>query len=138
MLNKAQKPTFSDMIEYSEASGTLWLELEKFLEISYDLQKVIRFPYGKDYGWSVKYSHKTKHICDVFAEKNAFTVFFKIDDKDIDGVKDEFNEESLKACDDKYPCSGGGWVSLRVLKREQLIDAQRLLTEKVKPRKVQK
>lgn len=75
MLDKQKVPSFDDLINYCGDSGNLWLELDVYFESEYCVQRQIRFPYGKHYGWSIKYSRKSKHICDVFAEDNAFTVF---------------------------------------------------------------
>ena len=135
MLDKSKQPSFDDMIKYCGASGTLWLEFEQFLKEIYNLEKMIRFPYGKDYGWSVKYTHGSKHICDVFAEKDSFVVFFKIYDKDISKIKHELGQHATAACDEKYPCNNGGWVEFGVTEQQHLYDAQKLITAKVAPKK---
>ncbi len=92
MLNKETAPTFEEMLAYCGKSGALWVAFENIMREKYDLQTQIRFPYGKSYGWGVKYSHKAKHICDVFAEAGAFYFLFRIDDKDIDKIKNELSE----------------------------------------------
>jgi hypothetical protein len=135
LLNKQLKPSFEDMINYSGESGRFWRDLDSFMQANYELQTLIRFPYGNSEGWAIKYSHRTKHICDVFAEANAFTVFFRIDEKDIDRVKNGLSDYSKSICDSKYPCGAGGWVRYRVMTREQLDDAIKLLTAKIKPKK---
>ena len=56
MLDKQNEPSFNDLIHYCGESGSLWLEFDKYLENEYSAQKQVRFPYGKHYGWSVKYS----------------------------------------------------------------------------------
>lgn len=35
------------------------------------IEKLMRFPYGNSYGWGMKYFIKNKHVCDIFAEKDA-------------------------------------------------------------------
>ena len=134
LLDKQRQPTFEEMLKYCGGSGGFWMELENYLQNCYNLTKLIRFPYGKDYGWSVKYGHGGKHICDIFAEAGAFTVFFKIADKEIDGLKNELCGCSLKVCDDKYPCAGGGWLSYRVLESRHVTDVKKLLATRVKPK----
>ena len=133
LKDKNKQPTFEEMVAYCGSSGAAWLELEKFLASAYDLQKSVRFPYGE--GWGVKYAHRSKHICDVFAEDGAFTVFFRIDDKDIDNVKSGLSEYAQKVCAGKYPCGAGGWVRYRVTGAGQLGDAKKLIAAKVKPKK---
>ena len=131
LLNKQETPMFDDLIRYSGDSGVLWLELDKRIVEKYNASKQIRFPYGKDYGWSVKYSTKSKHICDVFAENGAFTALFQISTKAVDTVYDELNAYAKDVWADKSPCASGGWIQFRVLNEEQLQDLEKIIHAKV-------
>ena len=131
MLNKQEVPTFADLIRYCGDSGPLWLELDKYMEDEYNASKLIRFPYGKDYGWSVKYSIRSKHICDVFAENGAFTALFQISDKAVNAIYDELGSYAKNAWANKYPCGSGGWIQFRVLDKEQLQDLEKIIHAKV-------
>lgn len=135
MLDKTNEPTFTELLHFCGEAGELWREVESFLQANYDLEKEIRFPYGKDYGWGVSYKHRGKHICDIHAEANAFTVFFQIRSDAIDTVKEGLSEYALKVWDNRYPCGSGGWMRYRVTAKEQLADIQKLLPAKVKPKK---
>ena len=131
MLDKQKTPTFEDLIRYSGDSGKLWLELDKRMKDNYKSAKQIRFPYGKDYGWSVKYSAKSKHICDVFAENGAFAALFQVSDKAVDTVYDELCDYAKDVWADKSPCASGGWIEFRVLNEEQLRDLEKIIHAKV-------
>ena len=130
MLNKQETPTFDDLIRYSGDVGALWLELDKHMEETYNAAKLIRFPYGKNYGWGVKYSIKSKHICDVFAENGAFTALLQVSTKAIETVFDDLADYAKQVWEDKYPCGGGGWIQFRVLNREQLQDLMKIIHAK--------
>ena len=130
MLNKQEIPTFDDLIRHSGDCGNLWLHLDKNMEEKYNASKLIRFPYGKEYGWSVKYSIKSKHICDVFAESGAFTALFQVTSKAIDTIYDELNAYAKEIWEAKTPCKGGGWIEFRVLDQEQLQDLERIIHAK--------
>jgi len=131
MLNKQETPTFDDMLAYSGNSSTLWLELEDYLQSEFKVSKQIRFPYGKDYGWSVKYSVKSKHICDVFAENNALAAFFQISEKAVGTVLDGLGEYATNIWEERSPCSSGGWISFRVLTSEHLQDLKKIIRAKI-------
>ena len=131
MLNKQEIPTFDDLIRYSGESGTLWLELDRHLESEYKISRQIRFPYGKDYGWSAKYSVKSKHICDIFAENGAFAAFFQISFKAMNAVYGELGNCAKQVWENKYPCSSGGWIEFRVLNSEQLQDLKKIIHAKI-------
>ena len=130
MLNKQKVPTFDDLIRYSGDSGPLWTKLDKHMENEYNSSKTIRFPYGKDYGWSVKYSIKSRHICDVFAENGAFTALFQVSQKAMDTIHDELGTYAKDIWADKSPCAGGGWIEFRVLNEEQLQDLLKIIHAK--------
>jgi len=130
MLNKQEVPTFDDLIRHSGDCGNLWLQLDKGMEEKYNVSKQIRFPYGKKYGWSVKYSIKNKHICDVFAENGAFTALFQVSTKAIETVYAELGTYAKDIWEDKSPCKGGGWIAFRVLNQEQLQDLEKIIHAK--------
>ena len=130
MLNKLEQPTFDEMIHHCGEFGRLWLELDAQLTGDLALDKLIRFPYGKEYGWGVKYSRKAKHICDIFAERNAFTALFQVSEKAMDTVINDLGEYAKQVWADKNPCKGGGWIEFRVLNREQLTDLEKIIRAK--------
>jgi len=130
MLNKQEIPTFDDLIRHSGDCGNLWLQLDKDMEEKYNMSKLIRFPYGKEYGWSVKYSIKSKHICDVFAENGAFTALFQVTTKAIETIYDELDAYAKNIWENKSPCKGGGWIEFRVLNKAQLSDLLKIIHAK--------
>ena len=131
MLDKQKQPTFDDLIRYSGNRGSLWLALDKRMEEAYRISRQIRFPYGKEYGWSVKYSIKNKHICDIFAESGAFTALFQVSDKAVNSVYRELAAYAKEVWADKTPCASGGWIEFRVLDEEQLLDLEKIIHAKV-------
>ena len=131
MLNKQEIPTFDDMLRYCAESGALWTELETYLQDEFNASNLIRFPYGKNYGWSKKYYIKNKHICDVFAENGAFTVFFKMAGHAMKHIYDDVSDYAQAGLGDTYPCGEGGWLRFRVLEREHLTDLKKLLRIKM-------
>ena len=131
LLDKTISPTFDDLIAYSTKSGVLWLELDKHMRDIFSAQRQIRFPYGNKYGWSCKYSLKSKHICDIFAENGAFALHFRISNQQLDSIYGDLSEYAQDVCDHKYPCGGGGWLTYRVLSQSHASDAKKLLSAKL-------
>jgi len=131
MLNKQEQPTFEGLISHCGDMGVLWSELDELLVHKFALTKLIRFPYGKEYGWGVKYSRKSKHICDIFAESGAFAALFQVSDKAMDTIYDELDDYAKAIWADRSPCKGGGWIEFRVLSREQLEDLEQIISAKV-------
>ena len=131
LLDKTLSPSFEDLIAYSNECGDLWFKLDNYMLNTFSAQKQIRFPYGNTYGWSCKYSVKSKHVCDIFAESGAFALHFRISDQQLASVYNDPSDYAKEICDNKYPCKGGGWITYRVLSQTHVNDAKMLLSAKV-------
>lgn len=131
MLNKMVQPTFEEMIDYAGESGALWTELDHYLQTELSAVRLIRFPYGNKYGWSAKYSQKSKHICDIFAENGAFTAHFRMADRAVETIYKQLDDYAKDLWEKKYPCSGGGWLHFRVTTNEQLAMLQMMICAKM-------
>lgn len=78
MLNKLNKPSITEIHEYiGENSFLLLNNFEEIMKQRYDLKTELRFPFGNNYGWGYKYSHKTKHLCYFFLKKMRLHLCFK-------------------------------------------------------------
>ena len=70
MLDKSNKPCLSQIIEYIGKDGYARLcKLETYLKTQYNLSRELRFPFGNNYGWGYKYSHKSFHLFYAFFER---------------------------------------------------------------------
>ena len=138
LLDKSNEPTAEQVKEYlgSESYERL-SEFEEYLQTHYQLSKEMRFPFGNNYGWGYKYSHKTLHLCYAFFEAGVFTVTLQIGDKQVHSVEDMMNTLSPKAHElwaNRYPCGEhGGWIHYRILGGEDLSDVYKLIGAKKKP-----
>lgn len=138
MLDKSSQPNVEQVKEYiGKPSYDLLIKLENYLKDHYVLSKEMKFPFGKGYGWGFKYSHKSKHLCYLFFEKDAITVTIQIGDNEAPKL-----EEELKTClpktqeqwKNRYPCGEfGGWIHYRIFSEQELSDIQKLIAIKKKP-----
>lgn len=137
MLIKDVVPTINDIHETMGNESVLYFkELQEFLDSSYELNTELRFPFGKNYGWGYKYSHKNKHICYVFFEKDAFTVMIQIGKNELSKLYNKLGDLSPKTneiWEHRYPCGEGGWLHYRVLNKEDLEDIKSLIIIKKNP-----
>ena len=138
LLEKNEPPTSRFIENYlGEQSYALLTELEKQLSSNYQLSKELKFPFGNNYGWGYKYSHKTSHICYVFFESGAFTVMLQLGDNCVAKVQEALTNLLPKTCDlwqNRYPCGEqGGWVHYRVLSEDEIKDIMELVKIKKKP-----
>lgn len=138
LLDKNITPTDASIQEClgPESYSTL-LQFEKFIDEHYVMKKELKFPFGNNYGWGYKYSHKSNHLCYAFFESGAFTITIQLGDACVPDVVKILSTISVKANDlwkNRYPCgTQGGWVHYRVLAIEELEDIFELLKIKKKP-----
>ena len=132
MLDKQTVPTFEELISYCGEPGVLWVELDQYLKDELHAAGSIRFPYGNKYGWSMKYSCKSKHICDVFAEKGAFMALIRSSNDAIDPIYITLSDYAKAVWDNKYPCGSGGWLNYRITCKDQLPDLMKIIETKAK------
>lgn len=138
MLDKLIIPT---LVNIQETIGTAAMEkiycFETYLKELYDLERELKFPFGKNYGWGYKYSHKNKHLCYLFFEQGGFTIFTQIGDKQVPEMETKLvilSDKAKEIWDSRYPCGEyGGWINFRVHREEDIIEALEFIKVKVKP-----
>lgn len=131
MLEKQHMPTLEEWMQHCGERKTMFTEVDDYLTGELGAERLLRFPYGNRYGWSMKYFNKNKHICDVFAEKDAFTVMLRLTNIQFEKVYDSVTKDTKEYIDKKYPCGQGGWIHYRVLTEQHLSDVKKLLRLKV-------
>lgn len=130
LLDKTQKPSEDEFVLYCGKSNGYFAMLDTFL-LSESCTRQMRFPYGNSYGWSMKYSLKSKLICDVFAENDAFTVMIRLTNKQFDLIYDGLEADTKENIDNKYPCGDGGWIHYRVIDELNLKDIITIIKSKM-------
>lgn len=139
MLDKVRIPTEDEILNYIGKDNVELLKyFETSLNLRYDINKELKFPFGNNYGWGYKYSKKATHICYLFFEKNAFTVLIQINGKGREKIEQDINKylpKTIEAWQNRYPCGEGGWVYYRVFSKEEVDDVIKLAQIKVKPQK---
>lgn len=127
----------SDIFETIGTEATkYWKVLEAFFYQSYDMETDIRFPFGNNYGWGVRFKHRNKTLCYFFPENGAFTVFFQIGKNEISKMLDrleDFLPKTKEIWENRYPCGEGGWLYYRVLNPEEINDIIELMKIRKKP-----
>lgn len=131
MLDKQHTPSFEEFAQHCGERRELLESINDYLTDKLYAESILRFPYGNSYGWGIKYSIKSKHICDLFAETDAFTVMLRLTNVQYARAYDCLTDYGRELIDNKYPCGEGGWIHYRVLTEQQAEDVKRLLSIKV-------
>lgn len=119
-----------------------WQRLMRFEEMlweRYDLTREMKFPFGNEYGWGFRYSHKKSLLLYVFFEEGGFCCTISINDagaQKVDAMLGDLLSEIQAAWINRYACGAdGGWVNRSVESDDELPDLIRLIGVKVKPQK---
>jgi len=127
MLDKKTIPKEDQINEYIGKKSLEYIQiLEKSLNKYFDINMELKFPFGNNYGWGYKVSHKSKHLLYIFFEKNSISIMLQI--KKIVTEKEmekyfKLSEEGKKYWEESYPCGkNGGWIHYRILNKRHLKD----------------
>lgn len=130
MLDKQHKLTFSELEEYCARTSELFVRLHNWISINLSKEKKIVFPYGNSYGWGVTHRKKTKLICNIFAEDDAFCVMVRLSNKQFAAIYKDVSAYAKNYIDNKYLCNDGGWIHFRVLNEDHYEDIKKILMQK--------
>lgn len=130
MLNKSITPTLEEMSQYCNKSKDLFLQLNEWITVNFYTSQEIVFPYGNSYGWGIAQRKGKKLLCNVFAEKDAFTVMIRLTNKQYKSVYNDLQESTKKVIDNYYPCNDGGWIHYRICNVLDYEDIKRIIKAK--------
>ena len=130
MLDKQHCPSSEEMSAFCGENARRFDEINALLQDEFQTETAPAFPYGNHYGWGYKYSVKKKHLCDIFAEKDAFTVMVRLTDAQFSEIYESLLDCGKEYVDHRYPCGEGGWIHYRATREEQLNDLEKILRKK--------
>ncbi|MDR0913720.1 MAG: DUF3788 domain-containing protein [Oscillospiraceae bacterium] len=139
LTQKENPPTQADIRNFIGEDSCLRLaRFEELLQERYDLTRVLKFPFGNEYGWGFRYSHKKALLLYVFFEQGGFCCTISINDKGapkVEAILGELLPATQSLWQSRYPCGEfGGWVHYSVETDDALPDIVRLIGVKVKGR----
>lgn len=130
MLDKQKEPTIEEMTVFCGMNAELFSSLNEWLKDTLRTEQKVVFPYGNHYGWGIAHRKKSRLICNVFAEDNAFSVMMRLSDEQCKSVYGQLQQYAQECIDEKYPCGDGGWIHYRITCKECMDDIQKLLSVK--------
>ena len=130
MLEKQNKPTIEAMKAYCGEASSLFTILHSWLMQYSDITYDIVFPFGNHYGWGIAFRKKNKLICNIFPEKDAFTVMIRLTNQQFESIYDKVESYTQAYIDQKYACGDGGWIHYRVLSEVHVEDIKKLVKSK--------
>lgn len=141
MLDKINIPTEKEIYQFiGDDAEKLLRQFEEIFQKKYDMQKELKFPFGNNYGWGYKYSHKSSHLCYAFFESGTFTITLQLGDNCISKIKQIMSclsSKGIELWNNRYPCGmQGGWIHYRVLDKNDLNDIFEFIKVKKKPAKL--
>jgi hypothetical protein len=140
LTEKSHVPT-QDAIR-SFIGDDAWRRLTRFeemLQLRYDLNREMKFPFGKQYGWGFRYSNKKSLLMYVFFEEGGLCCTISINDQgatQVEAMLGDLMPKTQNLWKSRYPCGDfGGWIHFPLEADDELPDMIRLIEIKAKPKK---
>ena len=127
MLDKQIIPTEEEIKNFiGEKSINNIESLINCLNNIFSIKMELKFPFGNNYGWGYKVSHKSKHLFYIFFEEDSITIMLQIKkivtEKEMDQYS-KLSEEGKKYWEESYLCGKkGGWIHYKIMNKKQLKD----------------
>lgn len=115
------------------------MRLEDMLRERYELNREMKYPFGNEYGWGFRYSHRKSLLLYAFFEQDGFCCTISINDKgapQVEAMLGDLLPETQAFWTNRYRCgANGGWIHCSIAGDDELLDIVRLVGVKVKPQK---
>ena len=122
LKDKKSVPTIEEFVSHMENTRDLYEEIDAFLLKSIDSQKALKMD-AHSQCWTISYHRRKKYICNIIAEKNAFTLVTRLTESDLEKVREQASPYA-RECMENSPFIGRGWIEYRVLNKDQISDAE--------------
>jgi hypothetical protein len=137
MLNRECPPTPDEMVRTIGKAGALWVALRAFVEASYDIAPEVIFG-GRKYGWQLHYRKGGRTLCDLYPERDTFTVLVVLGRQECEQALariHEFSPNVRAVFEMTPPLHDGRWLWIRPSSVDDIASLATLLTIKRKPKK---
>jgi hypothetical protein len=137
MIDKTHLPNDAAILQFlGKKASSNWLTIKQFIEASYEPMIETRF-WGVNNGWTIRFRKGGRTLCSLFPEQGAFSVLIVLGKKESNRILSgslELSPRIHKIIQDTKQLHDGRWVWIRVLSVLDLIDIQKILQVKRKPK----
>ena len=136
LLNKSERPSESQIIQFIGSRAWLWSRIHEYMEKNYDFQPELVF-FTKKYGWTIRYRKSGKTLCYFFPENDAFSILIVLGAKEsekVEIIKDKLNKKVKDVFENTEQLHDGRWMWLRILEKSDIDSLILLLNAKKKPK----
>jgi hypothetical protein len=130
--DKTHQPTDTELHEAVGALFSIWQELVQWIRNQYAVHEELKFMYGKNYGWGLKFSTKSKLLTALYPGSGYFTVQIILRPEAIEKAQGmKLGQNALQAIQRANPYPEGRWLFIPVESKADLEAVQRLLALKI-------
>lgn len=138
MLNKAVKPSESEILRFIGSRADLWKNIHKYVNENYDFKPELVF-FTKKYGWTIRYKKSRKTLCYFFPEDDAFSILIVLGAKEsekVESIKKKLNKTVKTIFENTEQLRDGRWMWIRILDKSDIDSLILLLNAKRKPKNI--
>jgi hypothetical protein len=127
--DKNHQPTENEIREAVGAQFPFWQELTQWLQDKYAVHEELKFLYGKNYGWGLRFRIKGKLLTALYPGAGYFIVQIILRPEAIEKAQGmKLGKNALQAIERANPYPEGRWLFIPVEAQNDLMDVQTLLT----------
>ena len=125
LLDKNVTPSQEEFLAHIGPCKESFEALRSFLKEEIGAGEALKFD-AHSRCWKMAYHIKRKYICDLIAEKDAFTLVTRLSEESIGGMNGILSPYA-KDCIESSPYRHGGWIEYRILNTAHIEDAKTML-----------
>lgn len=126
--DKSHSPEPEEIRGILGSSFPLWEELLTHIRQMYQPVEDLKFLYGKNYGWAVRFRLKGKLLTSLYPAEGYFSAEIIMSPAEVDTVQSmNMGRNVCQAIDSATPYPEGRWLFIPVENRDDLMDITQLL-----------
>jgi hypothetical protein len=131
-IDKKHQPTNTEILEAIGHRFSIWQELVRFVREKYPVQEDLKFLYGKNYGWGLRFRIKGKLLLSLYPTQDGFTAQVNLRPEAIEKAQNmKLGKNVQKAIARAKPYPEGRWLFIPVESENDFQDVQILLELRV-------
>ena len=125
MTEKNVRPSLEAFAAHMGTAKPAFEAVDAFLMRDFNPERVLKMD-AHSRCWTVAYHRKKKYICNIIAERDAFTLVTRLSEA---GLRRAYAgvEPYAKMCMENSPFYQSGWIEYRVLEAAHLKDAETII-----------
>lgn len=130
--DKKHKPSAEEIRAAVGSKQAAWEDLSQFARQNYADQEELKFLYGKNYGWALRFLSRGKMVINLYPADGSFTAQINLPEFAVQkALGMDIGAHVRQVLETAHPYPEGRWLFIPVQTERDLADVKRLLALRV-------